>query len=436
MAKRGLPGTPEGTQKDPNNPLPMSRDPRLGQAMPQPHIDPRVTDPRAMRYAQEASARRGPPKYSVPVAGGQAPPVPRLDQEHVEGMTMADQAASRIADRVAASQGIQPKPQMPTGGIVEGPVPPAMPQPKTMIGATAPGILASDVLPDAAKADPNFRNGHGSMFAANQPEMAYKYGVVRKGQHIPPQQLRQKVTGTPEQKGQLRPETMAGLQALQDANKAGVQQAEVMQKSVDAQAELAAQQGLAGQSADTAGGTGPKMTDEERKEILEQLDDFDFHKLKNAVMRDLLNNDEQREIIEGRLKPLDVVQLIQDGRVTQIVPVRPGVFEPEFQSYNGDEDLAIKRLITKEARSIEASDRYFMDKYSLMALTVAIRSINKYPLPDCYDADGNFSDELFWQKYSMVARFDMHLLSSLAVNWFWFDVRVRKLFVAEKLGNG
>jgi hypothetical protein len=36
----------------------------------------------------------------------------------------------------------------------------------------------------------------------------------------------------------------------------------------------------------------------------------------------------------------------------------------------------------------------------------------------------------------MVARFDMHLLSSLAVNWFWFDVRVRKLFVAEKLGNG
>ena len=45
-------------------------------------------------------------------------------------------------------------------------------------------------------------------------------------------------------------------------------------------------------------------------------------------------------------------------------------------------------------------------------------------------------EDAFWKKFEYVARFPFHMLASLGVNYFWFDVRVRKLFVAEKLGNG
>lgn len=178
------------------------------------------------------------------------------------------------------------------------------------------------------------------------------------------------------------------------------------------------------------------LTEEEQKEVLGQLDNFDFAKFRSILKRDVLNNDSQREIIEKRLKPLDIVEVIMKGRVSQTVPIVPDRFEATFQSYKGEEDLQIKRWITGEIKTLEGPDRYFEDKYSLMGLTIAIKAVNRTPLPDCYNADGELDEEMFWAKYKMVSRFDFHMLSSLHVNWIWFDARVRKLFVAEELGNG
>ena len=47
--------------------------------------DARAADPRAQDYAREIAARRGPPmaRYTQPVGGGPAPPIPALDQEPV-----------------------------------------------------------------------------------------------------------------------------------------------------------------------------------------------------------------------------------------------------------------------------------------------------------------------------------------------------------------
>ena len=44
--------------------------------------------------------------------------------------------------------------------------------------------------------------------------------------------------------------------------------------------------------------------------------------------------------------------------------------------------------------------------------------------------------QVFLKKFNMVLRLPLHMLASIGVNTLWFDVRVRKLFVAEKLGNG
>lgn len=409
---------------------PMGRDPR--QEPVQPFVHPSVQSPQARAYAESIAQRRGVlPKYNVPVAGGQPPPIPNLDSEHTAGMTMADQAA-----RQRRAQG--PAAAAAAGGIIEG-GPPA-PSFSGQVGASPglpPGILAGDLLPEAAQNDPKFRGGTGSLFAANQPMLAYKYGVVRRGQHIPPQKLQSVAAGQNLQSGaagadrKLSPETLEGLAAFEEFNRNRAKA-----ESGELAAERAASSGPAGSSAETAGGTQPMLTAEEKKELLENLDDFALEQYRQTTLRDMLNNDEQKEIIEKRCKPLDLAELIIEGRVSQRVVIVPGVFEPEFQSYTGNEDLILKRLLAMESKSLRVSDRYHLDKYSLMGLTVALKSVNKVQLPHHEDETGRFNEELFWKKFEIVSKFNYHMLASLIVNFYWFDMRVRKLFVAEELGNG
>lgn len=307
-----------------------------------------------------------------------------------------------------------------------------------MPGALSPG----DLLPPAAQQDPAYRHGHGADVAMNQPELAFKYGVMRSGQFIAPQQL-QKPTMAPTarqvggarpqpQQAQLRPETVEALNALGKFNN-GEKDAETVDRAIDTEA-------LQRGPARAAGATKPEMSDAEKKNLLDDMDEFDITRLRNALYKDLLNNDEQKKLIESRLSPLNLGDLIMTGRVSQIVPIKPGLFEPEFQSYGGDEDLAIKRLLAVELENLKplnaGFERYVTDKYTVMGLTVALKGMNKYQFPDVYNAEGLWDEALFWKKYAMVSKFNYHMISSLVVHWFWFDLRVRHLFKAEALGNG
>jgi hypothetical protein len=381
-------------------------DPRQAVQLPVsgPRIDPRVQDPRAIAYAKAAQQRKlgEPAKYTEQVNGGPTPPIPRLDGDPHSGYTMAAHAE--------AERGRQQQSVASQGGIIEG----AAPIPNNLApGLMTSGILMGDILPDTAKADPAYRDGMGAAYAHNQPALAKKYGVIRQGNLIPPQQLFNQPTNGAKQIKALSPQTMEGLAALTEVNNK-------QQPTPDKPKEEEEK----------------PLSEKEQKEILNKLDDFDFNRFRQAAMRDMLNNDKQKEIIEKRLKPLDIVDIIVKGRVTQTVPIVPGKFEVEFQSYAGEEDLILKRWVMAEAKTLDAPDQYFMDKHTLMTLTVAIRSVNKRPIFDCYKEDGNLDEDKFWVKYKMITRLDYHMLSSLYINWSWFDTRVRKLYVAEELGNG
>jgi hypothetical protein len=435
----GGPGVPPTTtRRDKGNPTQLGPDPRGPR---QPFIDPSVSDPVSIRYAQGAEGRRrnaptAIPRYSEPVAGGPDLPIPHLGSDATDG-TMADQARrqrglpqpSNIPDisSVIAAMGGEPALTRGGAGIVAGDAhQQAAPQPHALSPSLPPNLRRDDMLPEQATKDPDFRSGPGSMFAANQPAMAFKYGVMRNKQFIPPHQLR----AAPTPGGGLRQETVEGLRALDEFQQAR-QRAERAEPG-DADVEKDAMAGPAG----GAGATEKPLTDEDKRQLLDDMDEFQLSRLKNALFKDMLNNDEQKAIIEGRLKPLDLSELIITGRVSQTVPIHPGVFEAEFQSYAADEDLVVKRLIGEEAVSLRPSDRYLMDKYHLMGLTISVASINRKPLPDYRDAKGDFDEKKFWAKYAIVARFNYHMMASLMVNWFWFDMRVRKLFKAESLGNG
>lgn len=396
-------------------------------AAPAPYVSPGVS-PAAAQYAKAAQQRRSDaaaaalPKYDTPVAGGVTPPIPLLNQPHVDGRTMADAAVMQRG----IGHGGPPS-------IIEGAPTPA--------AAAAPFLLPQDLLPEEATQDPEFLQGMGSRYATAQPHLAMKYGVIRSGHRVPPQQLTA-APGAPPQQGRLRPETVEGLKKLQSLGDSPPQGPEPPEADKEI-AEAHSHDSPAGAATRIGGGAAApnRKLDEEARKTLDNLDDFDLDSLHNMMVRDLFNNEEQRKIIESRCEPMNLADLVMTGVVKQRVPIVLPTedskgFVPVFQSLGGDDDLACKRLIVAEATALKVDDRYLLDKYAFMGLTCALDSINGTPLPTHRDKDGNFNDDLFWTKFNKVIRFPLPMLASLGVNYFWFDVRVRRLFVAEKVKNG
>jgi hypothetical protein len=389
---------------------------------------------KAQGYQAGIHARRGSlPKQDLPL-NPDRPLVPHLSGGPTSGgrpQTMAEFAAS---ERGQIPRGPAPAP----GGnsiIMEG-------APRPQAPPAAPPrlkLLPNDVLPTQAKDDPEYRQGYGSEFAANQPNLAAKYGVIRGGTFIPPQKL---VADTGQAK--LRPDTVAGLQALQQH----LQQGNAPEPAPDAEdlaAEKAVAEGLGGSAAriggvDPGSETKPRDSDDERakalKRAIDQMDAFEFNQWRQLTMRQILHSEEERETIEKRLQPLDIGDILMKGVIRQRIPIIPGKYELTLQSYEGQVELALKRLVMMESRSVDVGEQYLLDKHSFMSIAVGLHKINDTVYPDVFDANGVFDDKLFFTKFNRVMRLPLHMLASIGVNLMWFEMRVRKLYSATALGNG
>lgn len=369
-------------------------------------------DPIAARTRQ-GMAERG--LYRTAVAGGPTPPIPRLDMAAAEGLSMADQANVQR----------MPPPGSAVNFAQQDSKPPFKP------AASAPPqqqLLPADLLPEEATKDPDFMEGHGSRYATSQPRLALKYGVIRNNKRIAPQELLSRPGG-------LRQETVDGLRAA-----AEFQNTRKEAESPDRAVEAAAAASPAGAGARLGQSSNEKpMTEDDRRRMRDAqlaVDDFDFHTYREMLMKDLINNDDQRKTIEGRLAPMDVTDYIMNGYVEQTVPINSKLTYV-FRSTDGQVDLALKRLIVKELKDgFTHDDRYILDKYAMMSVACFIHKINNITLPSYQDAEGNFDDKSFWEKFNRVVKLGLHVLASLGVNGFWFDIRVRKLMVADSLGNG
>lgn len=334
------------------------------------------------------------------------------------------------AERVAAAA----VPQGPSI-IAERPNVPAPAAAAPRVTPASLGLAPADTLPNEARNDPRFREGHGSEYACNQPELAAQYGVVRNGQWIPPQKL-----GGRGGKPTLRPETIQDLEALKR-----IQEGQVGGKAPEAEeAEVraAVSDGLGG-SAGRVGGVGTSTTevneDDRRKMLknaIDQMDAFEFNQWRQLTMRQILYSEEERELIESRLKPLDLSELLQNNVIRQRIPIVPGKYEITLQSYEGQVELALKRMVMMESRSVDVPHDYLLDKHSFMSLAVGLHKINDTVFPDVLDSDGVFSDDLFMTKFNRVMRLPLHMLASIGVNLMWFEMRVRKLYSATSVGNG
>ena len=293
------------------------------------------------------------------------------------------------------------------------------------------GLKHSDTLTDSAKKDPRYVQGHGSELAVNQPHLAFQYGVMRSGRYVPPADLGpqqgQQAGGVIGSRRPLRPETIEGIEALREMERKKKEAQEAAQSQAE-EAEAASTARLAGEP--------ESNKEEEAKKVVDNMDDLDFYNFTQAMMRDLINNEGQRKIIEKRLEPIDITDLIVSDSFSQKVPIVPGKFEPVFEVIAGRNDLAMKKLIAEEARQLDVNERYLLDKYAMMQLAAGVQAVGSVQMPEYRDSDGVLVPEMFWKRFNKITNLPTPILASLGANFFWFDVRCRKACTARELKNG
>jgi hypothetical protein len=238
-------------------------------------------------------------------------------------------------------------------------------------------------LPPSAQQDPGFRPGVGSMYAGNQPGLQTKPGQ-RRGEGI------------------LSEETVEGLDAIAKFEEAAEQEQN-------------------------------KVTEEElEKEVTKGIPDINDMGMDEQFMQRIkeeqneLDTVELREAIEERVDPIDIVQLIEDGEGHQDVPIITGdVLTVTFRTVSGEEDLALKRDLFSE----RGPDVYVYDRLQMMMMTAGLFALNNQPLPTHLDARKRFDKKLFKIKFATVIAYPVQMLASIGINYNWFDVRTRRLFV-------
>ena len=320
---------------------------------------------------QKAYQERMAELKSAKVPLGGAPPVeiPPLYAEPVEGFkgSISDQAK-----------------------FLKDPTNPQSPFYDPKLAMNNPKHPLAPIPPQAAK-DPNFRPGVGSMYMANQPQIAEK---AEQRQYKP----------------ELSAETIEGLKALAELQ-AKAQQ--IQEKNMDK--EKAEEQ--------------PKEKDEKSAEDRLRKDFQEMRELLGEQQWNFLTSPARRKQIEGRCKPMDITDIILHGEVRQDVPVRTGdkplVFT--FRSVTAEEDLAVKRMMYGET----GGDRYLLDKYAIMNLTLALVAINGELLPSHLTDDGKFDEKRFESKYKKILKFPIQLIAELSIQYQWFDERVRELFLGS-----
>lgn len=182
------------------------------------------------------------------------------------------------------------------------------------------------------------------------------------------------------------------------------------------------------QEAELEAGVKEEVTKEDSKDFFELMD---FNRMNEAER--ILNNKKRRKEIEDRLTPMKLEDLILNDEVTQTVTVVPEKFWVKFRSATPAESLFVKRLMADEKTT---SDQFLMEKFSLYQLACSLVSINGNDLPNHLNEKGEPTEDLFMKKLRMVLKKSMYVVADLGINFYWFDLRVRRLLNPDDLKNG
>jgi len=229
-----------------------------------------------------------------------------------------------------------------------------------------------------------------------------------------------------EEKGSLSPETVKGLQALQQASQEEVKR----QNQAPSQPTVEEEKGSPEKEEF-------KASPDQVAESLDSMDDLDLDIMMQRVRNDIINNETERKAIEARVDEIDLEEGLATGEFTQDVPIRPGKLVVKFRTVSPMENDHLRRILfnwnAEDARAQALSG----ERYGLMQTVASVVKINGTQLPRHVDQQSEeFDEKVFLQKYTLFSKYPTPLIHALGTHAFWFDSRVRKLFTTENLKNG
>jgi hypothetical protein len=356
-------------------------------------------------------------------------------------------------------------------------------------------IIIDPTHPGATKAARDYAEGAKRRLEANRPSRAsipnlgtanelYKPGRDK------PMTLNQMAAGQkamealpPDQRPKpgLRPETVAGLQALyaaaqetRSASATYTDEARDMQKATDAP-QMAGFQALRTATTETRSNmtdqnmptppmpqmtaapqppqsTAPKTEPAARepeaaakdkqdrvKDIMSDMDEFEFDRVLRSIQHDAINNEEQRKAIKERVRPIDVIGGISTGEFVQDVPIIPGTLTVRYRTITALENQSIRLMLFKMIDLDRRRENISAELFGLMQTVCSIAMINNSALPPHlkgvgYDAE--FDEDGFMLKFKTFLHYPLVLLHSLGTHGYWFEQRVREAFTTDNLKNG
>lgn len=288
------------------------------------------------------------------------------------------------------------------------PPPPAAPPspPPRMMGL--PNALPTDILHHSAFADPLYTQA-----ADKEPQaikhalLARKYGIMRGNTHL---QLR------------ASDSTWQPVAALPEVPPWSTPSPEPTPAPADP-------------------APAPSKVEEDEGSDLGSVNDLDLARIREMMWADMLNNPEQRQMIEKRLAPLDKGAVIRDmltGKmVQQRVPIVPEVFEPVYSQLPFWVEQKLQERIVRTLGNLDTNKPHIGDRYAFWGLVCSVVELGGKPLGTVYTADlRDLDDAKFRAKEQVLLGLPVELIASLGVHYMYFSIRMRSLFQLQDIKNG
>ena len=188
--------------------------------------------------------------------------------------------------------------------------------------------------------------------------------------------------------------------------------------------------GLSGETIEGLKAIGEANKDVKSDDPLDEVeDDEEYFDELGSQTKNILVNKKRRKVIEAKITgELSFEDLVLQQELRQEVPIRRG-FRPTYRTPTAEEDLFIKRLISKESAG---GDQYIMDKFTIMNMTLGLFAINGNPLPD-HTKEGKPDIDLFKAKLDVVLKYPIVIVADLSANFMWFQNRVQGLLSLDKV---
>lgn len=231
-----------------------------------------------------------------------------------------------------------------------------------------------------------------------------------------------------ESKTSLKPETIAGLRALNEQM--------AKQHQQPASPESSQQDEQSKQPEEKKSVT--RLNEDEKRAAAETAD-LDFDLMLSRLRSDVINNDKEREAVEARLTPMDLTDGLLTGEFKQLVPIQPKKLEVMFRSISPLENEEIRRKLLEEVIGDERIAQIQGEKLGLWQTICAVKMINGQEMPShlrSVKGAHEFEWSVFEQKVRLFMSYPGPLIHALSTHAYWFDLRVRKLFSSTALKNG